>query len=172
MNKYLKFSLIGLLVATVMGIGAVGIAYAQGDPPRPHELLADLLGIPEEELWEEMQDGKSLEDLAEAAGIDPDEILQTLQDARDGYFKSRLEEALKNGDISEDQYNWMLEGFENGFLGGGRGPGGFHGRGMIENQEGSRPFGFGDGTRPFDGRGGFFGEGRPGPGCGMDWDDR
>ena len=66
MNKTLKFSLIPLLVVAVIGITAVGVAYAQGDDPLlPHDLLAEMLGLTPDELRDEVQSGTSIEELAE-----------------------------------------------------------------------------------------------------------
>jgi len=158
MKKYLKLSLVGLLVVAIAGITAVGVVYAQGDPPRPHEALAELLGLTEDELRDQIRDGITLEELAEAAGVDLDEFWQTIKESRAKYHQDRIQQALENGDITEDQYNWMLEGFESGFMGGGRGPGGFHGRGSFGNE---------DGTRLFGGREGFGGQGKSFGDCGM-----
>ncbi len=158
MNKYFKYSLLGLLIVAVAGVTTVGIVYAEGDPPQPHDTLADLLGFTSDELRDLMQDGTSLDELADEAGVDLDEFWQSMQDAREEYHKSRLQEALENSEISKDRYNWLMDGFENGFMGGGKSPGGYHGQGH---------FGNGDGTRPYGGRGGFGREGYPGNWCGM-----
>ena len=168
MNKYLKFSLIGLLVVAIAGITAVGVAYAQDDPPRPHDALADLLGLTPEELTDLIQDGTTLEELADKAGIDLEEFWQSMQVDREVFFKSRLQEALDSGDISQDRFDWMMDGFENGFMGGGRGSSGFPGRSQSPDTDKSRPFDFGDGTRQFGGRGGFSGKRTAGSLCGME----
>jgi hypothetical protein len=163
MNKYLKYTLIALLVVGVFAATAVGVAYAQTeDPPKPIDALAELLGLTAEELRELIHDGSSLEELAEEAGVDLDAFWQEMQEAHEEFFRNRLDEALENGDISEEQYNWMLEGLEKGFIGGGHGMGGFKGKGGLWQGDGPKPFEDGEGPRPFGGRGGFGGRGNPG----------
>ena len=141
MNDTLKYTLIGFLVLGLVGVTAVGVAYAEGDPPRPHKLLADLLGLTPEELQEQFQDGKSFEDLAENAGIDLEELKDSLQTAREELFKTRIQEAIDNGDLSQDHTNWLSEGFENGFLGGEGRLGGFGPKGHMFGQNRSESFG-------------------------------
>jgi uncharacterized protein HemX len=155
MNKALKYSLIALLVVAVVGITAVGVAYAQGnDHLQPHDMLAELLGLTPDELRDEMQSGASMEDLAEAADVDLDAFWAEMQEAREEEHKDRLQEALDNGDITQEQYDWMLEGFDNGFMGGK----GFGGRGGFGNEDAAKPFG---------GRGSFGHRGNSGSWCGM-----
>ncbi len=141
MNVTLKYTLIGLLVLSLVGVTAIGVAYAESDPPRPHELLADLLGLTPEELHEQFQDGKSLEDLAENAGIDLEELKDTLESAREDIFKTKIQEALDNGDLSEDHANWLSEGLKNGFLGGEGRLGGFGPKGHMFDQNRSESLG-------------------------------
>ena len=163
MNKYLKLSLIGLLVVAIAGVSAIGVAYAQDDdPPHPHEALAELLGLTEDELRDLMHNGSTLQDLADETGVDLDAFWKEIQEDRQEYHKTRLQEAFETGDISEDQYNWMMEKFENGFMSGGHGPGGYSDRGGFGSENGIRPFG---------GRGGFDGEGKSFGGCGMGWNN-
>ena len=159
MKPFIKYTLIGLLVVVVAGVSVVGIASAQEDPPRPHEALAELLGLTEAELRDQIGAGISLEDLAADAGVDLDQFWQTIEEARKDNFLSRIQTALTNGAISKDRYNWMMEGFEKGFMGAGHGPGGFFGRGGFESDDGSRPFG---------GRDGFGPEGKPFGNCARD----
>ena len=142
MNKFLKYTLLAMLVVGVLGISAVGVAYAQEDDPvHPMEALADLLGLTFDDLREKIHDGSNLDDLAETAGVDLDAFWQEMHETREEDHKERLQEALQNGDITQEQYNWMMEGFENGYMGGGMGPGGFHGRGGFGESDGKKPFG-------------------------------
>jgi len=168
MNKYLKYSLIAMLVVAVLGISAVGIAYAQeDDPPRPHEALAELLGLTSDELHEKIQDGSTLDELAETAGVDLEAFWQEMREIREVEHKERLEEALQNDDITQEQYDWMIEGFEKGFMGGM----GFGGRSGFGPGKGFGPFGDGEGTKPFGGQEGFGRRGFPGNRCGMEGAD-
>lgn len=102
------------------------------------ESLADELGITVDELYSLRTSGKSIEDIAEEKGVTTDELLQVLTDAR----TEQLDQLVKDGVISEDQRDFMLERMEtnlgsnfsntecgpaNGFSGRGRGMGGFGG---------------------------------------------
>ncbi|MCJ7717958.1 MAG: hypothetical protein MUO54_15760, partial [Anaerolineales bacterium] len=106
----------------------------------------ELLGLTREEIREELQSGKTLEDLAESAGVDLDELQESLKADREENLRTRIEQALAGGDISLEQADWLLEGLEKGFLNG--------------------PFGMFGGQAKPDGaaqRPGMHGEGRPGP---------
>ena len=118
MKPILKYTLIGLLIVVVAGISVAGVAYAQGNPPMDREALAELLGLTTDELWEQLQDGKTIQELADEAGVDLEPYREEMQMARQDNIQTRIEEALANGDISQEQADWLLEGLEKGFLNG------------------------------------------------------
>ena len=155
MKPILKYTLIGLLVVAVAGITAVGIAYADGDTPNRMEILTELLGMTEDEIREGFQAGKTLEDLAEDAGVDYDDLKASLQEAWEKNFKEHIQEAIVNGDLTKEHADWLTEGLEKGFLGGGRWFGGPSRMGHFEGKSGEKP----DGILPHM-------EGRPGRGIG------
>ena len=116
MKAILKFTLIGLLVVVVAGITVAGVAYAQGDGPDRREGLAEILGLTREELRDKLQDGKTLEELAEAAGVDLEAYREEIRQTKQVDLETRIEEALDNGDITQDHADWLLEGLDKGFL--------------------------------------------------------
>ena len=118
MKPMIKYMMIGLLVAAFAGFTVMGVAYAQGDDPRGRDALAELLGLTPEELREQLQDGKTIKELADEAGVDLDVYQQEIHLSRQENLESRIEEALANGDISQDQADWLLEGLEKGYLDG------------------------------------------------------
>ncbi len=130
MKAILKFTLIGLLAVVVAGITVAGVAYAQGDGPDGREGLAELLGLTREELRDQLQDGKTLEELAEAAGVDLETYREGMRQTKQVDLETKIEEALANRDITQDHADWLLEGLDKGFLDspfvglGGRGSGG------------------------------------------------
>jgi hypothetical protein len=126
MKAILKFTLIGLLAVVVAGITVAGVAYAQGDGPDGREGLAEILGLTREELRDQLQDGKTLEELAEAAGVDLEAYREEIRQTKQVDLETRIEEALDNGDITQDHADWLLEGLDKGFLDN---PFGFGGRG-------------------------------------------
>lgn len=144
MKQYLKYTLIGLLVVAVAGISVVGVAYAQGDDPRGQDALAELLGLTTEELRDQLQDGKTIQDLADEAGVDLEGFREEIRAVNQVDMQTRIEEALANGEISQDQADWLLEGLEKGYLDspffgmGGRGAKDISGRPGVE---GERPTG-------------------------------
>ena len=154
MKPILKYTLIGLLVVVVAGVSIAGIAYAEGDFPKGREALAELLGLTEDELKEQLEGGKTLEDLANEAGVDLEAFREEMQETRLAEMESRIKEALAEDEISQDQADWLLEGLEKGFMSGKRMFGGPPSMGHFRGQEGSRTFG----DRPE-----FDGDCRPGP---------
>ncbi|RLD02390.1 MAG: hypothetical protein DRI46_00105 [Chloroflexi bacterium] len=116
MKPIYKTILIGALVIGALGIGAIGIAYAQGDVPFPRETLANLLGLDREELHDQLQSGKTIQMLADDAGVDLEEFRTEMEANRQEEMRARIEEALADGKISQDQSDWLLEGLEKGYL--------------------------------------------------------
>jgi len=138
MKPIYKTILIAALVIGALGISVIGIAYAQGDGPR--EGLAELLGLDREELRELLRSGSTIEELADEAGVDLEAFREEMAANRQEDMQTRIEDALAEGEISQAQADWLLEGLEKGYLDG--------------------PFlkmGGRSGTRP-----GFDGEGMPG----------
>ena len=124
MKPFLKVTLIAALVIGAVGITAIGIAYAQGGGRG--EGLAELLGLEPEELHELLRSGKTIEELADEAGVDLEAYREEMEANRQEEMRDRIEEALAEGDISQDQADWLLEGLEKGYMtgpffkGGGR----------------------------------------------------
>jgi len=145
MKPILKFTLIGLLVFGIAGATVVGVAYAQGEGPDVHEGLVELLGLTREELRDQFEDGKTLEELAEAAGVDLETIREEARKTKQVDLETKIEEALANGEITHEHADWLLEGLDKGFLEspfigfGGRGSSGrpdMNGAGMPGMRDG------------------------------------
>ena len=111
-----------------------GFFGARGGSWTMFDTAADALGLTPVELFTELHDGKSLEDVAEAQGVDLEDVQDTIQAAGLEARKEAIEQAVEDGKLSQEQADWMLEGMEKGFFPGGRGfrGGGFgrfgHGR--------------------------------------------
>lgn len=118
MKPIYKTILIAALVLGGVGLSAIGIAYAGGDGPHPREALADLLGLELEELRDLLQSGKTIQELADEAGVDLEEFREEMKANRQEDMQARIEEALSEGEISQDQADWLLEGLEKGYLNG------------------------------------------------------
>ncbi len=155
MKKFLVIAGITVAVAALAFV-AVGSAVAadDGPPQRPFggfgpggsrpggcgmwggggnwevfDTIADEFGMTPTELFEALHDGGTIEELAEAEGVDLEDLHETLADLHQERARERIQEAVESGDISQDQADWMLEGMENGYGPMGRGFG-HGGRGM------------------------------------------
>jgi len=165
-KKYLI--LIGGLLAALLVVGVVGAtaAYAQG-PDNPGfgmmangrgpggghgfglgdpelEAAAKVLGMTTDEVTSALQDGKTLQDLADAAGVDIEEVHAAIQTVHQAEMRERIQQSVADGTMTQAQADWMLEGIDKGYMGGGQG--GF-GRGTFGGPRGG---GFGQGNG-FDG---------------------
>lgn len=142
--------LIGGLLAVAMIIGAAGVttAYAQDGTPTPPvgqpgdghgrgggrgmgetELAAaaKVLGMTTDELSTALKDGKTLADLATAAGVDIQDVQDAISAAHAVEIRARIEAGVADGTISQEKADWLLEGLDKGFLDGpGFGFGGPH----------------------------------------------
>ncbi|MDQ2693652.1 MAG: hypothetical protein M3Y68_16560 [Chloroflexota bacterium] len=148
-NKLL--TLIGgfLAVMLVIGVLSATSAYAQSSPGDVFhgrgpgggrglgdgialQAAAEALGMTTDELINALRGGSTLEELAEEAGVDIEEVRTAIQEARTADLRERIQQAVEAGTITQAHADWLFEGLENGFIGG---PGGFkfggrHGFGM------------------------------------------
>lgn len=156
-----KLVLIGGLLVALAVVAVLGAtsAFAQGptDPPQPgegrgpgrgggpmggpgFEVAAQALGMTTDELTAALKEGKTLEQVAEAQGLNFADVQAAMQTARDTEMRARIQQALDDGTITQEHADWLLEGLDKGFLDG---PGGF-GMGF------GGPRGPGPGTPPGD----------------------
>ena len=153
--------LIGGLLAVAMLFGAVSVstAYAQSGSLTPFsdrggpghggrglgqaelEAAAKVLDMTADELSAALQAGKTLEDLATAAGVDIQDVKDAITAVHETELRARIEAGVADGSISQEKADWLLEGLDKGFLDGpGFGMG--HGGGHHDNQSAV------DGTQP------------------------
>ena len=119
MKPIFKTLLVAALVIGAVGLTTIGIAYAQGgDGPPPWDSLAELLGLERDEIRDRLEEGATMQELAEEAGVDLDAFLDEMKGNRQEDLLSRIEQALADGEISQDQADWLLEGLEKGYLDG------------------------------------------------------
>jgi len=147
-KKYLI--VIGGLLAALLVVGVVGAtsAYAQSPANVPShgrgpggerglndaalEAAAGVLGMTTDEVQSALQDGQTLQDLADAAGVDIADVHSAIQAVRETEMRDRIAQAVDDGTMTQEKADWLLEGLDKGFIGGGEGfgPGGFgHGFG-------------------------------------------
>jgi hypothetical protein len=145
-SKFWKVPGIATLVAVVGVLAVAGFALAQEPTPTPggplgfgrsfglmgggdwsiFDAAAEALGLSPEQLFTELHGGKTLSDLAEEKGVDLQAVQDAMQAARKEAMQQAIEQAVTDGQISREQADWMLQGLENGWMGGR----GFRGHGF------------------------------------------
>jgi hypothetical protein len=78
--------------------------------------MADKLGVTVDQLNTELNGGKTMWQIAEEKGLTQEQFTQLMKDAR----TQALDEAVKNGDLTQEQADWMKQRM-NGTTGFGRG---------------------------------------------------
>ncbi|HXF86395.1 MAG TPA: hypothetical protein VNK49_13500 [Anaerolineales bacterium] len=148
---------IGGLLAALLVIGVVGATsvYAQepvntlqhGRGPGWHgsglsdaelEAVAKVLGMTTDEVLSALQSGKTLLDLANEKGVAIEDVQAALQAVRVAEMRDAIAQAVEDGTMTQEKADWLLEGLDKGFIGGGDGLGWGRGWGM-------RGLGFGRG---------------------------
>ena len=92
------------------------------------DTAAEALGMSPSELFVELHDeSMTLSEVAEEQGIEIDAVQDALDANRAQARRQAIEQAVADGNLGQDEADWMLEGLEKGFMGGrhGMGPGGF-----------------------------------------------
>ncbi|MDZ4230587.1 MAG: DUF2680 domain-containing protein, partial [Dehalococcoidales bacterium] len=72
------------------------------------EAITDLLGLTHEEVWQQLQDGKSLVEIAAAQGVTEDELVGAITIAQREAVQSRVEAGV----LTQEQANFMLQQME------------------------------------------------------------
>lgn len=159
-----------MALIALVGALVVGTAFAQEDTPTPtpktapnfpfgrhgmgfgfrgggmenFDAIAEALNLTPTQLFEQLHSGKSLDEIAEAQGIDLAKVQEAAKAARLEALKDAIAQAVKDGKMTQDRADWLLQGLDKGYLGKGR------------------VFGFGFGCDHM-GRGGMRGGGKWGP---------
>ncbi len=156
MKKPLVLGLLGLLVAGVIVFAASRTVFAQEATPTPDtsttaprigrmhrgmmhdgvtlEAAAGALGMTADELSTQLWGGKTLADLAEEKGVDLADVQAAVQAAQEQATRDNIQQAVEDGDMTQEKADWLLEGLDKGFWSGfgrggyGHGFGGFGGR--------------------------------------------
>jgi len=98
------------------------------------DAAAKVLNMTADELSTALQSGKTLEQIATDANVDFAKVQEAIQAAHATELRTRIEQAVTDGTITQENADWLLEGLDKGFIGvpgafglGGphRGPGGF-----------------------------------------------
>lgn len=157
MKNKMSILIAGLLVALlVVGVvGATGVFAQTSTIPDLHgrgpggrglgqvelEAAAKVLNMTADELSTALQSGKTLEQIAEDAGVDFAKVQDAVQAAHATELRDRIQQALDDGTITQENADWLLEGLDKGFIGvpGAFGLGGPHGPGFGDGPQGGQP---------------------------------
>ena len=159
--KNKKFVVISGLLVALLVVGAIGVlgvrsVYAQTPPTTPvpgnqagpgvgrgHGLgqpeldaAAKALGMTSTDLSSALQSGKTLEQVATEKGVDIQKVKDAITAVQREELRTRIQQGVSDGTISQDKANWLLEGLDKGYLDGpgfGFGFGGHHGHGFGQN---------------------------------------
>src|SRR5687767_5771654 len=127
--------LIGGLLVALLVVGVIGAtsAYAQDSTSTlPHgrgpggrglglaglQAAAEALDMTTDELITALRSGKTLEELADEAGVDLQDVQNAIQDVHEEELRARIEQAVSDGTMTQEKSDWLLEGLEKGFLDG------------------------------------------------------
>jgi len=82
--------------------------FGMGNPAMMDEMIdvvAEQTGLTVEEIESRLADGEHLFNIASDAGLDEDAFFDLMSEVRKDYF----EEAVENGWMTEEHYQWMIE---------------------------------------------------------------
>lgn len=118
-----------------------GFAPRKGAPEAGLAEAAKVLGMTTDELSLQLWGGRTLADLAKQKGVDLQKVQEAIETARKAAMREAIENAVKNGILTREQADWMLQGLEKGYtpgLGMGRMPsmgrGGMRGAPVAPNK--------------------------------------
>ena len=95
------------------------------------DAAAKALDMTTDELTTALKDGKTLQELADAAGVDLETVQDAIQAAHATEMRTQIEQAVTDGNMTQEKADWLLEGLDKGFLDGrGFGFGGPRGHGF------------------------------------------
>lgn len=118
------------------GFGLCGFGRAGGGQWTMFDTAAEALGLTPEEFFAELHAGKSLDEIAEAKGVEVQTVYDAMNAARAEAEKQAIQQAVEDGRISQEQADWMLQGLGKGWLGGhGFGHGFGHRGGPLPQSE-------------------------------------
>jgi hypothetical protein len=82
------------------------------------QAAAEALDMTTDELITALRSGKTLEELADEAGVDLQAVQDAIEAAREEELRARIEQAVSDGTMTQEKADWLLEGLEKGFLDG------------------------------------------------------
>lgn len=99
-----------------LGRGMFGAG--EGGPGAQFDGLAEALNLTREELVAELREGKTLEEIAEAQGVDLEAVQEQMATERAEAMRDAIAQAVEDGEMSVEQAEWLLEGLDKGYMPG------------------------------------------------------
>jgi hypothetical protein len=110
------------------GPGGGGRGFGLGDAEL--EAAAKVLGMTADEVSSALQSGQTLQDLATEKGVAIEDVQAAIQAVRVEEMRANIAQAVADGTMTQEKADWLLEGLDKGFMGGGNGFGRGFGGGM------------------------------------------
>jgi hypothetical protein len=120
--------------AHTLGGWGKDLGFGFGGSWATYDAVAGALGLTPVELFTELHSGKTLSEIATAKGVDLQKVQDAANAARVAEEKAAIEQAVKDGTLTQAQADWMLQGIAQGWMPMGRGGHGhgMGGRGLLE----------------------------------------
>lgn len=137
MNRLKKYAGVAVLVAVVAALGISSAAFAQETTPAvpaaplAHggggafcgqaglDAAAKALKMTTDELSARLWGGDTLSGLADKAGVDIQVVQDAVTAACTQAVRDAIEQAVTNGQLTREHADWLLQGLDKGFWGGG-----------------------------------------------------
>jgi hypothetical protein len=171
MNRLVKYAGLATLVALIVALAISSTVAAQTPTPTTPQApmgrggfggrgmcgqagldaAAKALKMTTDELTAQLWGGQTLSGLADKAGVKITDVQAAVQAACQQAQKEAIQQAVKDGKISQAQADWLIEGLDKGYWGGGKGGFGFGfgGFGMMGREHrGFGRFGMPKGSAP------------------------
>jgi hypothetical protein len=146
--------LLALVVTVLAGVGVSSVYAQSSSQPLAHgrgpgggglsltglQVAAEKLGMTTDELITALQSGKTLEQIAQEKGVDYASIQTAIQQQSQADLRTRIQQAVTDGTMTQEKADWLLEGLDKGFIGNGP-----DGDGLFGGMHG---FGLGPGKTP------------------------
>ena len=101
------------------GPGGGGRGFGLGDAEL--EAAAKVLGMTADEVSSALQEGQTLQDLATEKGVAIEDVQAAIQAVHVAEMRDSIALAVADGTMTQEKADWLLEGLDNGFMGGGSG---------------------------------------------------
>lgn len=100
--------------------GGRGFGFWGGGWTTSFDAVAEALNLTPAQLFEQLHSGKTLEEIATAQGVDLSKVQEAVNASRIQAMKDAIAQAVKDGKITQEQADWLLQGLDKGYLGKGR----------------------------------------------------